>query len=699
MDDRSSQPAIRPLLRLAISQGSVELVQTHLDGGGSTEARDQQGRTLLMLAASKGHGELCHLLLAHGANHMAADDQGLDAAAIAERGGFSALAGLLRNHGSQSQVAPGPDFEEEETPSEFGGWEVEEDVQAPEDDTALRNSVSQSQAALTTLRIRDSDADWSDLRIELPDVEELEARRTVFDEHGRLHFTSMLLDGQSEGLVRVGRIRRLAWRMEGSSDGDMYRHLVQLLGDLGVVVPDEDEQWCSESDIEDLDEVDEDLLEVADRYLVEMDSRRNDPGLHLNRALSRSEILDRDGEQRIGRLIAAAIADGCRAIARDSEALDALLGMEKAIASGELRVGSISRMDASTQTPEEVASPPPTAPEALSEDDERDGDREPDSAGGDAERFMAILGSIREVVEPTGALPDGSKREHVLVVLIQDLQLTGSGIRWIRSAVEREGNHCVQLDAAVARLDHLTREMVEANLRLVASIANKYYWSPLPRTDLVQEGCLGLMRGIDKFDFSRGTKFSTYGTWWIRQAITRAIADKGRMIRVPVHMLEKRTKLDAVARAEGADRAADVAVEQLARKSQMTVAEVRKALAVVSEPGSYDDGTGVYEEAVSVPDQCPGPEDVAMELGLVKAVRACVSGLSEKQAAVICHRFGLIDGNEKTLEEVGRLFNVTRERIRQIEAKALRVLRHPARSEVLAAYKLGRTKPEGATAE
>ena len=692
MEHRSSHSVIRPLLRLAVSQGSVELVQTYLDNGGSTEASDQHGRTLLMLAAAKGHVELCHLLLAHGADHMATDDEGLDAAGIAERGGLSALSALLRNHGSQSLVAPGLDFEAEETPSEFGAWEVEEDVQAPEDDTALRDSVSQSQEALTTLRIRDPDADWSELRIELPDVEELEARRTVFDEHGRLRFASMLLDGQSEGLVRVGRIRRLAWRMEGSSDGDMYRHLVQLLGDLGVVVPDEDEQWCSESNIELLGEVDEDLLEVADRYLVEMDSRRNDPGFHLNRALSRSEILDRDGEQRIGRLIAAAIADGCRAIARDPAALDALLGMEKAIVSGQLRVGSISRSAASAQGSEEIASSPAPAPEAIS-DDERDGDGEPDSAGGDAEQFRTILGSIQEVVERAGAPPDGSEREHLLVVLIQDLQLTGSGIRWIRSALAAEGRRCAQLDAAVARLDHLASDMVEANLRLVASIANKYYWSPLSRTDLFQEGCLGLMRGIDKFDFSRGTKFSTYGTWWIRQAITRAIADQGRMIRIPVHMLERRAKLDAVARAQGSDRAADVAVETLAKRSQMTVAEVRKALAVVSEPGSYDDGTGAYEEAMSAPDQRPGPEDVAMEWGLVKAVRACVSDLSDKQAGVICHRFGLIDGNEKTLEEVGRLFNVTRERIRQIETRTLSVLRHPARSEVLAPYKLSQKKP------
>jgi len=631
---------------------------------------------------------------------VATDDEGLDAAVIAERGGFSALAGLLRSHGAPSLVAPGLDLEQEEAPSEFDGWEVEEDVRAPEDDTALRDSVSRSQAALTALRIRDTDADWSDLRIELPDVEELEARRTVFDEHARLRFAAMLLDGQSEGLVRVGRIRSLAWEMEGSSDGEMYRHLLQLLGDLGVVVPDEDEQWCSESAIEDLGDMDEDLLEVADRYLVELDSRRNDPTLHLNRALSRSEILDRDGEQRIGRLIAAAIGDGCRAIARDPVALDALLGMDQAIASGQLRVGNISRMDTSSQESEEVASSPLLVQEVMADpDDERDGVGDSDSAGGEVEQFEAILESIRRMAEPADVPPDASEREHVLVALIQDLQLTGAGIRWIRSAVDGEGHSCAKLDAAVARLDLLTREMLEANLRLVASIASKYYWAPLPRPDLIQEGCLGLIRAVDKFDFSRGTKFSTYGTWWIRQAITRAIADKGRMIRVPVHMLERRARLDAVARVEGADRAADVAVEKLAKMSQMTIAEVRKALGVVSDPGSYDTEAAAYDEAMSFPDQGPGPEDVTMEWGLIQAVRACVSDLSEREAAVVGHRFGLVDGNEKTLEEVGRLFNVTRERIRQIEAKALRVLRHPARSEVLAAYKYSQKKSEGATAE
>ncbi|MBB1116027.1 sigma-70 family RNA polymerase sigma factor [Stenotrophomonas sp. W1S232] len=699
MDHRSSTSVIRPLLRLAISQGSVELVQTHLDSGGSTEAKDQYGRTLLMLAAAKGHVELCHLLLAHGANHMATDDEGLNASAIAERGGFSALAELLRKQASHLQVKSGLDFEEDETPSDFGGWEVEEDVQAPEDDSALRNSLSQLQAELTKLRIRDSDADWSELRIELPDVEELEARRSVFDEHGRLDFASILLDGQSEGLVRARRIRRLAWRTEGTSDGNMYRHLLQLLGELEVVVSDEDEQWCSESAIEDFDELDEDLLETADRYLVELDSRRNDPGLHLNRALSRSDILDREGEQRIGRMIAATIGDGCRAIAKDSVVLDALLGMDQVIASGQLRIGNVSRIDASGQDSNEMVSCPSIVREAMPDADDRDGDMDSDSAGDNVERFRAILGSIREAVERGNAFPSGQTDEQVLVALIQDLQLTGAGIRWIRSALEGKGYHCSQLDAVVARLDHLTREMVEANLRLVASIANKYCWSQLQRCDLIQEGCLGLMRGIDKFDFSRGTKFSTYGTWWIRQAITRAIADKGRMIRVPVHMLEKRSKLDAVARVDGADCAVDIAVERLAEKSQMSVAEVRRSLAVVSDPESYDEATLVYDEVMSFPDQGLGPEDDAMQRGLVKAVRACVSDLSEKEADVICHRFGLIDGNEKTLEDVGRLFNVTRERIRQIEAKALRKLRHPERSEILSVYSLSQKKRQGTTEE
>jgi RNA polymerase primary sigma factor len=252
----------------------------------------------------------------------------------------------------------------------------------------------------------------------------------------------------------------------------------------------------------------------------------------------------------------------------------------------------------------------------------------------------------------------------------------------------KESNRHLSIGEAKAR--RAKKEMVEANLRLVISIAKKYTNRGLQFLDLIQEGNIGLMKAVDKFEYRRGYKFSTYATWWIRQAITRSIADQARTIRIPVHMIETINKLNRISRQMLQEMGREPTPEELAERMEMPEDKVRKVLKIAKEPISMetpigddeDSHLGDFIEDASV----QSPVDVATTEGLSETTEGVLASLTPREAKVLRMRFGIGMNTDHTLEEVGKQFDVTRERIRQIEAKALRKLRHPSRSEQLRSF-------------
>jgi len=345
------------------------------------------------------------------------------------------------------------------------------------------------------------------------------------------------------------------------------------------------------------------------------------------------------------------------------------------------------------------------------EDDDDDSERAADDVI--VSRRLSRRRALRTTVERAGPNQGGASADPVrmylkeigrvpLLTAFEEVELAkrieSGGLAAERAADLNATGELGKLDFAERRAlaravrdgEEAKQELISANLRLVVSIAKRYVGRGMLFLDLIQEGNLGLMRAVDKFDYTKGFKFSTYATWWIRQAITRAIADQARTIRIPVHMVESIHKVHRVQRQMLQELEREPTIEEIADKVDMTPVRVREILRISQDPLSLDSPVGEEDDSFLgdfiADNDAEAPAEVAARLMLNTAVLDALGELNEREQQVVRLRFGLEDGQARTLEEVGREFGVTRERIRQIESKTLAKLRHPHRSQKLRDY-------------
>ncbi len=308
---------------------------------------------------------------------------------------------------------------------------------------------------------------------------------------------------------------------------------------------------------------------------------------------------------------------------------------------------------------------------------------------------VSIEDPVRMYLKEIGKVPLLSAEEEIdLAQHMENGVVAKEKIAILRKREEEDGEdnseEIAELQKEADLGDEAKKRLAEANLRLVVSIAKRYVGRGMLFLDLIQEGNLGLIKAVEKFDYRKGYKFSTYATWWIRQAITRAIADQARTIRIPVHMVETINKLIRISRQLLQELGREPSPEEIAAEMNMPVERVREILKISQEPVSLETPIGEEEDShlgdFIQDDNAPVPADAAAFTLLKEQLEEVLGTLTEREQKVLTLRFGLEDGRARTLEEVGKEFNVTRERIRQIEAKALRKLRHPSRSRKLKDY-------------
>ena len=331
------------------------------------------------------------------------------------------------------------------------------------------------------------------------------------------------------------------------------------------------------------------------------------------------------------------------------------------------------------ELPEDDSVPPPEELEEITEDEIVDPSTLVDSFGVDD--------PVRMYLKEIGKVNLLTSEEEVDLAQSMDAGREAKTALEAPEAEERSDEETRALKKAVSKGERAKQRLAEANLRLVVSIAKRYVGRGMQFLDLIQEGNLGLIKAVEKFDYTKGYKFSTYATWWIRQAITRAIADQARTIRIPVHMVETINKVIRVSRQLLQELGHDPAPEEIAAEMTMPVEKVREILKIAQEPVSLETPIGEEEDSHLgdfIPDEdASEPAEAASYALLKEQLIEVLDTLTPREEKVLKLRFGLEDGRTRTLEEVGKEFNVTRERIRQIEAKALRKLRHPSRSKKL----------------
>lgn len=746
--DEANSACSEPLnrfLRMAVMAGVESAVQIHLDRGDDLNARDGSGMTPLMLSAARNRAAISKLLLDAGADGTLLDMSGRTAYAIARAAGAREAAAILgaaqilidpshetdqADPGQRSAMSLVPPSAEthsasedlgalsrctpqvSETPirevlgapvalgdtSEFdvSGWEAEEDRPPPEADMEVTGAASAIQIAISDFEPIDSSAAWDDIDAYLPDQSMPLARAD--DTEARSRMRLLLLRAVREGSVPSMDVPDLIIAADRSSHPEAERLLNMVINDLGAEVDERFEYSTADDNFkvfvrpEETPE-EEEILDAACAAIDSAASPRHEPMRMYQREFQRLKLISGQEEVALAQAMEKALSNALDALAAWPQGVERTLdvGAEIEIGLRPLAWMTLCGAEADIEkaiTADAEESAPAVEEEEFAVDNSDDWPEESRPEFGDRAIFEALkrLGSLDIGADQQG-LSWSSARETLAVLRLNRRFLLD--LVNIESIDAHEAG--VRYRQAMDAYQKARERMVGANLKLVLHLAKKYHYSGEPLDDLVQEGNMGLLKAIERYDWRLGFKFSTYATWWIRQHIGRYVADKGRAIRIPVHVYEKLQRLQRETRVLEAALRRAPNIEEIAMSMEMRVPKVellqRWTLLTLPLDEMPGDDSIAIEARQNFVLQSPEDDVYAIELG--RSIDKLLATLTQKEEKILRMRFGIGVPDALTLEEIGQCYDVTRERVRQIEGTALKKLRHSNRGGAFARTALG----------
>ncbi|TES69095.1 sigma-70 family RNA polymerase sigma factor [Burkholderia cepacia] len=735
---------LSPLLKMAASSGVHVAVRLRLNRGDDVHATDEKGYNALHYAAARGHLQTCRVLLDAGIDPIARNGDGADARALALVDGHIEVVALIDSYVTVADFSDVPNdahlagaaefvalpaaitplqdelassaayvlqteglddvehvvsttglgppvtqacligIPDSEQLADVDDWEEEVDPVRPNNDTSFLQSASRIQISINRHRTVDRDELWDDVDIDLPEMRRLHwgANGSSGERHARSR--QILAYGLRHGFVPESWIREIA-DVDGEASSGYFANLANIVADLGIQTSEGVWDWQElADDIED-PELAESAQSGADA-LLSLNSSDIDPLKLYEDEFKRIPLLSKEEEVEFAKTIEHGFAEAAHIVARCPVALEMIAASLEEVIAG---AASIADVFALTQSDEGTVSG--VGDEAFESTSSGQTDSDADSLFSQnvAESAALDLASLVESLRAASA--NGGCDDERVVDLEATLLAYRLASRYLehlhtRLAEAPETRQTsIRLAFCLEMAEKARHRLAEANLRLVLSIAKKYQNRGMDLPDLIQEGNIGLLRAVDKFEWRRGFKFSTYATWWIRQAVSRALADQARIVRIPVHVVETLNQIQRGER-ELEQRSGKIpSGDEIALHLGMDPAMVAKRLRVSRQTVSLDSDEGV-EIGLSLTSEEHQPDAAAVSVQLRHAIEKVFAALTSREAKILRLRFGIDCSSDHTLEQLGQMFDLTRERIRQLESRALRRLRHPVRSVELTPF-------------
>lgn len=739
---------LNQLLRLAAISGVETAIKLHIRRGDDLDARDSSGATPLILAAGRRRKGVVRLLLDAEANPMLVDQSGMNALDHAVKGGCSETIAILTeavalftaaepvaepivskfenelkvelealppmvetldaeaspivkeplevvtsvNHLRATEIHGGTFFPDKSSSSTSvitpevkpsllvlddgplenfctDDWEAEEEVSAPSGDDTVAEVARKVHEAIGRHKVVDSDENWADVDLYLP----VRAAPLVRNEEGA-EVRKLLLAALREGMISEARLIDVCSNADGSRNEEAERLLAFVAQELGATVV----EWTGLDEppfLSDASMQEERLLTEAVEFAEDLASGRNDPFRFFSKGIS-GDLLDAEEEIALGREMEEAGREALYALASWPKGLLAVFDAADRVASGEADAESF------TAGPETSSDKEPD-PGLVGTAEEEDGQSELDQ---EAAFFVNAVAVVKACGGDARRAADALEAARLTRGFLMKLADEASADQAARDFVE-----------SLTRQAKARERMILSNLRLALSIAKKFLWSGIPFDDLVQEANIGLMKAVERYDWRRGFRFSTYATWWIRQQVSRSIADVCRVVRAPVHIQDTARKVLRERELAEARHGRPETESETARRIGMTIGKTRMLLAMFEDAVSLDEidpESGLSRVESLIDERSLDPESSAERASLRRTLLGMLENFDKRERNLILMRFGLMGGEPMTFEEVGRYFGVTRERIRQIESKLMRRLSHRNKREILWPFMGDRYAPD-----